>query len=1014
MFCMNCGTQLPDSAKFCFKCGIPIKTTIPVSDFELMQEKKSGKKYILGEKYEINLDSDLVDYCNLRAPLESYIELQELEFSKFYYTNIHNVDDVINVGIPKCLNIIQEAVRLGVSVLMTYGVDYVSFNSLKNEVLSEYANDQAENLLTLEESLNEIHSILSEEDSAKTYWRGGGFGISGAIEGAIKAEVLNIGTNTLVGMAKFITGNTAEDKFKKFKKEIYESKDFEKIFLDVLDDYVCKSVVGKIYKILINENKINEIILEEDKASNKSENVIEMLDLGDISPNKAIDMLCQCIAMNPYDTYFEELIIGIDKTLANDIFSMVEDFGTKIQLAREITTYDSSDPKIGEKLRKIHRELGEYTDFNKVIPYLAMEPEDLNYLELLYNHGDEFHSIYLASNEGSEDYIINTKWKHVRYIGIGKVTATSNPSDIDWQSYDIAFTNITINGSSLLMGNDKDVFDKYKSFILLWTGYMYDKGLPGGIASDNKKAESYYLKALSQEKDKNNIVEFMVAYNMAHLSFFANDSVKARWKKMCKEIGQKINKTDPLIHSTVLCRLILNNIGTGWQYAYDEERKMKKKAEKLADIALQNDDPLEAGIANVKRNIEFNNSSSEYFDRAMNLLAPIIEKGGVKGAIASYWYARACSSSKKAEKLYRNAFDTFLSLPVYLPHKNLLNCYMGYIYMKRGDALIDSLHASSTAKKYLMEASQSKEYGGAIALFLLSRLERRERKYSLDYEEISANFIHLARQNVNAASNIEKAGYYLYMYLNNRLSSGFDSPKQANPTVEKGLNKSISLYKQVIAGGSPLEKGIACAQLSLLDSVELHEEHRQQAEMYLLPLSETSTEEGFIASYWRSIIYAEINEGKFKETKSSLRLLEQTMQKFHELTDFNNATISEKRVRTEIRNTDKVETAMKSSSQEEDGHKREVAGVSKGIEYFNIGDYANAISEFMKEYNMGGVLAGQAALYLGVMYGNGLGAEIDLSKALLWIDIAKDMGDLNTQRIALDWQKKIKTSIKTC
>ena len=218
MFCMNCGTQLPDSAKFCFKCGIPIKTTIPVSDFEPMQEKKSGKKYILGEKYEINLDSDLVDYCNLRAPLESYIELQELEFSKFYYTNIHNVDDVINVGIPKCLNIIQEAVRLGVSVLMTYGVDYVSFNSLKNEVLSEYANDQAENLLTLEESLNEIHSILSEEDSAKTYWRGGGFGISGAIEGAIKAEVLNIGTNTLVGMAKFITGNTAEDKFKKFKK----------------------------------------------------------------------------------------------------------------------------------------------------------------------------------------------------------------------------------------------------------------------------------------------------------------------------------------------------------------------------------------------------------------------------------------------------------------------------------------------------------------------------------------------------------------------------------------------------------------------------------------------------------------------------------------------------------------------------------------------------------------------------------------------------------------------------
>ena len=25
MFCMNCGTQLPENAKFCFKCGTPQK-----------------------------------------------------------------------------------------------------------------------------------------------------------------------------------------------------------------------------------------------------------------------------------------------------------------------------------------------------------------------------------------------------------------------------------------------------------------------------------------------------------------------------------------------------------------------------------------------------------------------------------------------------------------------------------------------------------------------------------------------------------------------------------------------------------------------------------------------------------------------------------------------------------------------------------------------------------------------------------------------------------------------------
>ncbi len=38
MFCMNCGTELPDEANFCWKCGKPQKQTVPAGGSEPVAE----------------------------------------------------------------------------------------------------------------------------------------------------------------------------------------------------------------------------------------------------------------------------------------------------------------------------------------------------------------------------------------------------------------------------------------------------------------------------------------------------------------------------------------------------------------------------------------------------------------------------------------------------------------------------------------------------------------------------------------------------------------------------------------------------------------------------------------------------------------------------------------------------------------------------------------------------------------------------------------------------------------
>lgn len=43
MYCINCGTKLPDGAKFCFECGSPVNVT-PVEDDEYSIKKSTANE----------------------------------------------------------------------------------------------------------------------------------------------------------------------------------------------------------------------------------------------------------------------------------------------------------------------------------------------------------------------------------------------------------------------------------------------------------------------------------------------------------------------------------------------------------------------------------------------------------------------------------------------------------------------------------------------------------------------------------------------------------------------------------------------------------------------------------------------------------------------------------------------------------------------------------------------------------------------------------------------------------
>ena len=74
MFCMNCGTKLPDEAKFCFKCGE--KTIVNINSNEFSASVTSS-----GVEHSCNVvaDKDNVE----AAPLLEVLVYQNSKSQKF-------------------------------------------------------------------------------------------------------------------------------------------------------------------------------------------------------------------------------------------------------------------------------------------------------------------------------------------------------------------------------------------------------------------------------------------------------------------------------------------------------------------------------------------------------------------------------------------------------------------------------------------------------------------------------------------------------------------------------------------------------------------------------------------------------------------------------------------------------------------------------------------------------------------------------------------------------------------
>ena len=274
MFCMNCGTKLPDNAKFCYNCGAKIpeglgkeETAVPESPeppaspvpqsaapvepatpeeapaaaedalpAAAQQENPPevpGSHFTVLGKYSVDLPRATALYNQLWAPFnrEGLWAADRAQDELEDHLKEHGVDNPVEFSsrlLKYCLASCDPFFEKAVDLLLEYGIDYVTKEDLRNKLTDKIGKTDLVQAMQEDQEAIEAyqHELAVEAQANKANWQGGGFGITGAVKGAIKAQMLNTAQDALSSLGRTLTGNSYSARLQRFIENRISQRDY--------------------------------------------------------------------------------------------------------------------------------------------------------------------------------------------------------------------------------------------------------------------------------------------------------------------------------------------------------------------------------------------------------------------------------------------------------------------------------------------------------------------------------------------------------------------------------------------------------------------------------------------------------------------------------------------------------------------------------------------------------------------------------------------------------------------
>lgn len=341
MYCFKCGCELIENAKFCYKCGNKLEYCDSLHTGENAETRKEiyKKRVFQIGKNRIVFEDGMCEYIEVRRPFEEQASENKVAFKEWYVDKIKSFDDFVKYPIDKINELLELQVDMGVDTLFRFGIDYVDKTLLVTKVLEN--NDLREIFQSYTTGITMVMEKIENDAQERKYrqrlrgsrWRGGGFGISGAIQGSIEASVMNIGSRALGTIPEALNKIVSSGEVDTMKDDLIREEYVP--LAEGVYELSCK-VFDVIVHYLQNEKKI--IYLDtsdiEKREVPRLNNYMQLWREGKINKQEAINKITIGLKCCPFHLHFYRDLYILDHGLDYDLLEVAQYTGSTYEYER--------------------------------------------------------------------------------------------------------------------------------------------------------------------------------------------------------------------------------------------------------------------------------------------------------------------------------------------------------------------------------------------------------------------------------------------------------------------------------------------------------------------------------------------------------------------------------------------------------------------------------------------------------------------------------------------------------
>lgn len=280
---------------------------------------------------EILIDRELDEFNSIYKIFRELSWEQVREFIKVIY-EIDDLDTIMENMEELTTQFIFSCVDAAIEVLTKFDIWSIS----REQFISEFYADYFPFLDLYKEYAKEYEKILNKAEqqklyreyqrSSRGYWEGGGFGLSGAIRGAINAGILNAVTGTFRFIGDSVVNVVDNYHIYSDKKQLHNSEFLQNYAMDLRQ--MCENVGFALYTKLQQFGLVKSVHFKPEEVTA----ILSNIENHTISREKKIDMMIYCIKRFPYNFDIYKHLFSIFGTNNLEIAKIANYFGFKYEI----------------------------------------------------------------------------------------------------------------------------------------------------------------------------------------------------------------------------------------------------------------------------------------------------------------------------------------------------------------------------------------------------------------------------------------------------------------------------------------------------------------------------------------------------------------------------------------------------------------------------------------------------------------------------------------------------------